>query len=224
MIGATPRRREDLPLLTGAGRFLDDVRREGCLHLGVVRSLHAHARIGPIDAKAARAIPGVVAVWGAADLPEVARPLPAPYGGAHRTRPFAQPVLAHEVARYVGEPVAVVVAEDPYRLADGLEVVGVDYEVLPAVIDPARGAAPRLHDGWPDNVAVVARGVVGDVERALAESDVVVEERIRHPRLAAVPLEPRGALAYREPESGDLVLWSSTQNPYLVRDAVAGVL
>ena len=224
MIGASPRRKEDLRLLTGAGRFLDDLGRPGVAHLGVVRSVHAHARIARIDAAAALKLPGVLAVWRAADLPEVARPLAE--GGAANGRPYAMPVLARDVARYAGEPVAVVVAESAARVADALEAVRVEYEPLEPLVDveAARGAATRLHAGWPDNAALGVRGAVGDVEQALAGAHVVVEARLRHPRLAAVPIEPRGALAYRDEMSGELVVWSSQQNPYRLRDALAAVL
>jgi aerobic carbon-monoxide dehydrogenase large subunit len=192
------------------------------LHLGVVRSLHAHARLARVDTAAARALPGVVAAWHAGDLPEIARPLPS----AARTRPYAQPVLAAQVARHVGEPVAVVVADRRARLADALEMVAVEYEPLDPVasLAAARTGDPRLHADWPDNVGLEVRGEVGDAAGALAGAALVVQGRIRHPRLAAVPIEPRGALAYRDEDSGALVLWSSTQNPYLVRDAVASVL
>src|SRR4029450_6717461 len=147
-------------------------------------------------------------------------------GGPHKGRPFAAPVLARDIVRYVGEPVAVVVADDPYRLADAMERVQVDYKPLPALATPAGSLEPppRLHDGWPDNAAVMVRGSLGDAERALAAADVVVSQRLRHARLSAVFIEPRGAMAYRDPDSGQLVLWSSTQNPYSVRDAVARIL
>jgi carbon-monoxide dehydrogenase large subunit len=225
-IGASPRRREDVPLLHGRGRYLDDLRRPGALHLGVVRSPHPHARVDRIATGEARALPGVVGVFTAADLPEVAPGIPTPFGGSPSTRPYVQPILVRDVVRYVGEPVAVVVAEDPYRLADALDAVVVDYDPLPPVLtlDTALTGPGRVHPDWPDNTAVVARGATGDVERALAEADLVVEERLSHPRVTAVPIEPRGVLAYRDPESGLLVVWSSTQNPYLVRDAVAVVL
>ena len=225
-IGASPRRKEDAPLLLGRGRYVDDLRRPGIVHLGVVRSLHAHARIRGVDAAQARLMPGVT-VFTAADLPEVARGIPAPFGGTPNTRPYVQAVLASHVVRYVGEPVAVVVADDPYRLSDAMDGVAVDYDPLPPVMTPeaaARGGN-RVHESWPDNAAVVARGSVGDAERAISSGDVViVEEQLRHPRLTAVPIEPRGVLAYRDGESGPLVVWSSTQNPYLVRDIVSVVL
>ena len=224
-IGASPRRKEDAPLLTGRGRYLDDLRRPGTVHLGVVRSIHAHARIAGIDADPARALSGVH-VFTAADFPELARGIPASFGGTPSTRPYVQAVLAQEVVRYVGEPVLAVVAEDAYRLADALDAVGIEYEPLKPVmtLEAAVRADDRVHADWPDNAAVVARGGMGEVERAFADADLVVEEELTHPRITAVPIEPRGVLAYRDPESGHLVVWSSTQNPYLVRDAVAVAL
>ena len=226
LIGSSPRRVEDRRLLVGAGRYLDDMTREGLLHLGVVRSPHGHARIRAIDMRDARTLRGVVAAWSAADLPEAARPILASADGAHKGRPFAARVLAGDVVRYVGECVAVVVADDPYRLADAIERVAVDYEPLPALItaEEALASETRLHADWPDNAAVVARGGMGDAERALAAADVVVSEHFRHARLAAVFIETRGALAYRDRDSGRLVLWSSTQNPYSIRDAVARIV
>ena len=225
LIGSSPRRKEDHRLLVGAGRYLDDLVRPGMLHLGVVRSLHAHARILKVDTREARAMPGVVAVWSAAELPEASRPILAGWEGAHKGRPYAAPVLSRDVARYAGEPVAAVVADDPYRLADALEQVVVDAEPLPALVtaQDALASATRLHPDWPDNAAGLARGALGDAERALAQADVVVRERFHHARLAAVFIETRGALAYRDPDTGRLVLWSSTQNPYSVRDAVARI-
>jgi carbon-monoxide dehydrogenase large subunit len=224
VIGSSPRRKEDRRLLVGAGRFLDDLRREGLLHLGVVRSPQAHARIVEVVTTAARAIPGVSAVWTAADLSELARGMPVAYGGTHKGRPFVQPVLARHIVRYVGEVTAVVVAETRALLADALEAVRVEYEPLPAIADAdtALATTTRLHEGWPDNVALTARGTVGDAERAMADAAIVVQARLHHPRLSAVTLEPRGVLAYGDGES--LVVWSSTQNPYRLRDTVAAGL
>ncbi|MBI1737509.1 MAG: xanthine dehydrogenase family protein [Candidatus Rokubacteria bacterium] len=222
MIGTSPLRKEDRRLLLGQGRFIEDLSRAGMLSLGLVRSQHAHARLVRVDAATALGSPGVVAVWTAADLPEVARGL----GGPQKGRPYSLTILAREVVRYVGEPVAVVVADDPYRLDDALERVVVEYDPLPALAtaEAALGSAATLHDAWPDNVALVARGAVGDVARGFREADVVVEARLRHARLAAVPIETRGALAWRDPDTGTLTIASSTQNPYSVRDAIAGLL
>src|SRR5213595_1090654 len=226
MIGASPRRTEDRRLLVGGGRFVDDLTREGMLHLGVVRSVEAHARITKLVLDEARALPGVVAAWSAAELPETARPMPSAYGAVRKGRPWSQPILAKDRVRYVGEPVAVVVAESPYRAADALERVRVDYEPLPALatVEAALASPTRVHDGWPDNAALAVSGAIGDAERALATADVVIHETFRHPRLAAVPIEPRGVLADRDADTGTLVVWSSCQNPYNVRDIVAAAL
>src|SRR3989475_873398 len=226
MIGASPPRKEDRRLLTGAGRYVDDLTRDGMLHLGVVRSAEAHARITKLALDEARALPGVVAAWSAAELPEAARAMPGAYGVGKTGRPWGQPILAKDVVRYVGEPVAVVVAESAYRVADALELAQVGYEPLPALatVEAALASTTRVHDGWPDNAALTVRGAVGDAERALASADVVVHERLRHPRLAAVPIETRGVLAYRDGDSGALVVWSSTQSPYRLRDIVAAAL
>jgi carbon-monoxide dehydrogenase large subunit len=226
MIGTSPLRKEDLRLLHGAGRFVDDLRRDGTLYLGVIRSTHGHARISRVTLDDARRVPGVVAAWSAADLPEIALPIPAVFGGSFKGKPFAQPVLARDVVRYVGECVAVVVADDPYRLADAVDRVQVEYEPLTPVTSPenAQRTSARLHDGWSDNVALTARGGVGDVERGLAEAEVVIHETFHHPRLAAVPMETRGVLAYREADTDTLVVWTSHQNPYRVRDAMAQIL
>jgi len=223
LIGSSPLRKEDRRLLVGDGRYLDDLRREGVVHLGVVRSTEAHARIVKVATGDALAMPGVLAVWAAADLPEVARPLVS--AGADRRRPYSMPVLVGDVARYVGEPIAVVVADSPERLADALALVTVAFEPRPPVVsaEDATATSARLHD-WPDNAALVARGEIGDPQAALAGADVVVHETIRHARLAGAPIEPRGVLAYRDGESGALVVSSSTQNPYRLREAVAGVL
>src|SRR5213594_2222137 len=118
MIGTSPRRKEDQRLLSGGGRFLDDLARDGLLHLGVVRSAEAHARLVAVATDAARRLPGVVPAWSAADLGAIAPNVPTAYGGSQKGRPWAQPVLARDVVRHVGEPVAVVVAESLALLAD----------------------------------------------------------------------------------------------------------
>jgi len=224
MIGASPRRVADQRFVRGAGRFLDDIAPVRCLHLGVVRSVHGHARVRAIDTADARAQSGVVAAWTAADLDTGAHTLPNAYGAAPKGRPWAIPVLARDVTRYVGEPLAVVIADDPYRLADALARVIVDYEPLAAVasVADARRATAKVHAEWPDNAALGVRGGMGDAENALADADVVVHERLRHARLTAAPVETRGVLAY--PDGETLVLSSSTQSPYSLRDIVATAL
>ena len=227
MIGASPKNKDALRLLTGGGRYVDDLYRPGCAHLGVVRSQHAHARVLGVHGAAARAMPGVLAVWTAVDLPETQRPLTSASTGAHADRPFDAPILVRDRARYFGEPVAVVVAETAYLLADALAAITVDYGPLPPIVgdETARAASARVHERWPDNVGVRVGGAVGDVERAFGEPGLtIVRERFRHQRLAAVPIETRGVLAQHDPESGVLTVWGSIQSPYSQRDVIARVL
>ena len=226
MLGASPRRKEDRRLLTGAGRFVEDVERPGTAHLGIVRSVHAHARLRALDLGGVRSRPGVLAAWGAADLPQVARTIAAAWGGTHKGRPFAVPILAGDRVRYVGEGIAVVVADTAEALADALEAVRVEYEPLPALpsVEAATVSPTRVHDSWPDNTTLPVSATVGDAEAAFARAEIVVGGRFRHPRLAAAPIESRGAIAWREAETGALVVWASIQNPYRLRDAIAGAL
>jgi len=226
LLGESVRRKEDRRLLTGAGRFVEDVVRPGTARLGVVRALHAHARLRSIGLAAVRRRAGVVAAWSAADLPEVARTIAAAWGGVHKGRPFAVPILAAERVRYVGEPVAVVVAEEAHALADALADVAVDYEPLPplADVEVATSTRTRVHDGWPDNTTLPVAAKIGDADAAFAGAAVVVGGRFRHPRLAAAPIETRGAIAWPDAESGALVIWASIQNPYRLRDVVATAL
>ncbi|MGH7392303.1 MAG: xanthine dehydrogenase family protein molybdopterin-binding subunit, partial [Candidatus Rokuibacteriota bacterium] len=225
MIGASPKRKEDRRLLVGGGRFVDDVALPGLLHLGVVRSAEAHARLMKVAVAGARTLGGVVAVWTAEDLPEVAAGLPEAYGGPYKGRPFVEPVIARDVVRHVGEPVAVVVADDALRLADAMESVTVEYEPLPPLADAeASLVSPvRLHPDWPDNSTLPVAGAIGDAAGAMAAADVVIEARIRHPRLSGMPIETRGTLAYVD-EAGALVVGASAQNPYSLRDTIATVL
>jgi carbon-monoxide dehydrogenase large subunit len=225
LIGASPRRKEDRRLITGTGRYVDDLERPGMLHMAVVRSRHAHARIIKIAVEAARGMPGVAAVFTAPDLPEIKRSMPAAYGGSYKGRAFQVPVLAHERVRYVGEGVAIVLADNAYAAADGAQAVEIEYEPLPAASDTeaAVTAQPPIHE-WPDNTTLPVGAHFGDVEKGWAQCDVVVSERIRHPRIAGAALETRGALAYADADTGTLTIWSSTQNPYSLRDSLATVL
>src|SRR5688572_5843186 len=225
MIGASPRRKEDLRLLAGAGRYADDIARAGAAHLGMVRSVHAHARIAKVDLARARRRPGVLAAWSAGDLPGLARTLSAAWGGTHKGRPFAIPILAGDRVRYVGEAIALVVAEDAYRLGDALDAVTVHYEPLVPLADlEAAAGATRVHDDWADNTTLPVGATIGDAAAAFARADVVVGGHFRHGRLAAVPIEPRGAIAWRDADTGELVVWASIQNPYRLRDALASAL
>jgi aerobic carbon-monoxide dehydrogenase large subunit len=225
VIGQSLKRKEDHALVVGRGRYLDDIVLPAMLHLGVVRSTHAHARLRKVLVDEALALPGVVAAFTAADLPELGTPIPA-YGQLKNFRDYAQPVLAGGKVRYVGEPIAAVVADTAYRLADALSRVTVAYEDLPVIASTAaaRDSDTRIHEAWPDNLAGISRRTIGEPETALATADVIVHEVLRHPRSAGMPIEPRGVVAYEDRLTGALVVVTSTQTTYLVRGAIAHVL
>jgi len=222
LVGASLKRKEDRRLLTGGGRYVDDVAPPGTARLALVRSPHAHARIARIDTGRARELPGVLAVLTAKDMPERGVEVP-PLIREPAWPAYHHPVLAGDRVRHVGEAVAVVVAEDADRAADGAEAVHVEYEPLPVAVATA-GAQAVVHDGWHDNLAGVNESAVGDVSAGLAAADVVVSARLTYPRVTGVPIETRGVLAVPDAHSGRLTVWSSTQVPFGVRSAVAAAL
>ncbi len=227
MIGQSPRRKEDARLLVGAGRFVDDIRLPDLLHLALVRSTHARARLIRVDVSAARRAPGVLALV-ADDLAELAAPLPAlsadptnPYVLFDSPRP--QHVLARGEVRHVGEAVAAVLAGDRYAAADAAQAVAIEYEPWPAVVDAeaAMGAdAGQVHGGQGNVVGRIAK-VVGDVERAFAEAAVVVEERLAHVRVSSMALEPRAVCAVFDADTETLTVWAGHQQPFNLRATVA---
>lgn len=225
-VGAPLRRREDRRLLTGGSRFLDDIRLPGMVHAAIVRSPHAHARIKRIDAAAAKAMPGVAAVLTAQDLPSPVPRIPAPPmfpGVAAATHPL----LAGEIVRYVGQPVAVVVADSRYRAEDAADAVQAEYDPLPAVIDvdAARApGAPVLHARLGTNVVFTREVRAGDPESAFRDAAVVVEAAFEQPRLAGMPLECRGVVARYDAASGRFEVTLSTQSPHGARESLAEVL
>jgi carbon-monoxide dehydrogenase large subunit len=230
VIGRSPRRKEDERLITGRGRFIDDIAPPGLLHLILVRSTHARARLVTVDATAPRKLPDI-SVFLADDLPGLADPLPA--SRADRTNPYVrldtprpQTPLARGEVRYVGEPIAAVVAPDPYRAADAAELVRVEYEARPAVVDAESAmsaASPAAHDGASNVVGQVIK-VIGDIDRAFAEADVVVEDHPTHGRVTSMAIETRGLCAAFDPVIGAMTVWAAHQAPYHLRGAVAARL
>jgi aerobic carbon-monoxide dehydrogenase large subunit len=225
VIGQSLKRKEDRALLVGRGRYLDDFALPDMLHLGVVRSTHAHARLGQVIVDGALALPGVVAAFTAADLPELGTPIPG-YGQLKNFREYEQPALARGKVRYVGEPIVALVADTTYHLADALARVSVEYEDLPVVTSTtsALRSDTRIHEAWPDNLAGISQRTIGEPEAAMGTADVVVHERLHHSRSAGMPIEPRGVVAYEDRLTGVLVVITSTQKIYLVRGAIAHVL
>jgi carbon-monoxide dehydrogenase large subunit len=222
-IGVAVKRKEDAKLLTGRGRYVDDLKLPRMLHMSVVRSPHAHATITGIDASAARAMPGVEAVLTAADL-EFAAGIPCGSNPTGAMVQPARPVLATGKVRHMGEPVAVVLAADRYLARDAADAVIVSYDPLPPVIgvDAAMAeGAPVIHDEVPDNIGLVLTHKTDGFDEAFARADVVVEHSFKNQRLIHVPIEPRGVVADWNPASDDLTVYSSTQVPHFLRTFLA---
>jgi carbon-monoxide dehydrogenase large subunit len=190
----------------------------------VVRSPHAHARIDAIDVAAARASPGVVDVVTFDDLPELARPIPMRLAERGQMRRYLQCPLARDKVRYVGEPVAAIVADDRYRAEDALAGVQVTYAPLPALVDArtaVEAGAPLLFESEGTNAVATYTVACGDVDRGLREADLVLRETFYVQRHSAVPLETRGALAEWDAGRGVLGMWGMTKVPHINRRIVA---
>jgi aerobic carbon-monoxide dehydrogenase large subunit len=218
-IGAHVLRSEDDALLRGAGRYVDDLA-VGQLRAVFVRSTVAHARLARVDVTDALAMPGVVAVFTAADLPLATM-------RAHRMLPdaFDREPLADGTVRFVGEPIAIVVAESRATAVDAADVVTVEYEPLGSVVDPADSLAAGAPVMFPEiGNNIVFERTAGTADEVLAGADLVVRGRFVNQRVATAPMEPDGALAVPDPQTGGLTLYASTQRVHLVRDEVAHVL
>lgn len=221
-VGQALKRVEDRRLLTGVGRYVDDFKLPGLLHVALLRSPHAHARIIRIQTEAARSIPGVVAVVTGAEVSHLG-PLPVIRMIPSMKVP-PHPILADSVVRATGVPVAAVVADDPSRARDASERIEVEYDPLPAVADPeaARGpGAPLLFSELGTNLSFTHTWREGDAEAAFAAADHVARLRIVQRRLAAVPLEPRSVLAHYDQALDELTVWTATQAPFLIRASLA---
>jgi carbon-monoxide dehydrogenase large subunit len=226
-VGTDAERQEDFPLLTGTARFIADMHRDGEVHARIVRSPVAHAELVSIDATAAEAHPGVLRVLTASDLPDVRIPIRLAMFDTPEARQFLQPPLARGVVRYVGEPVAVVVAADPYTAEDAAELVDVDLRELGVLTDPVTAAdpgTPLVHPAVGTNVVNKIPLHHNDVNMAFAHAEVVVRERLRIHRHTAVPIETRGLLAEIDPDSGQLTLWGGAKVKHAVRQALSEML
>jgi carbon-monoxide dehydrogenase large subunit len=222
--GARVPRVEDNRLLTGRGTFVDDVIRPGMLHACFVRSPFARAKLGGIDASAALALPGVRAVFTAADInPDVKEAWHAVAGKDIADTP--RPPLAEGEAKFVGDPVALVIAESRYIAEDAVELVEVDYEPLPAVVDftKAVGSDVIVHEAYPDNVAGGLAGAPPD-EETFASAAHVAEASVYQQIYAPVPMETRGMVVEWEASSEELTVWASTQTPHELRAFAARLL
>jgi aerobic carbon-monoxide dehydrogenase large subunit len=224
LVGTPVRRKEDPDILLGQARYTQDVSLPDMAHAAILRSSHAHARIGAIRMERALALPGVVAGFTGAQLKSISylRPMaPFPFQsrdpfqkGNPTIKFFDHYCLATDKARFVGEPLAVVVANDRYIAEDAIELIDVDYDRLPAVVDSdaalAQGA-PLLYEEWGDNVMLTFRVSGGDVDAAFRDADVVIKEEIHSGRFTGTPIETRAVVASFEPGTKNLTVWDTTQ-------------
>jgi carbon-monoxide dehydrogenase large subunit len=217
-VGRALRRKEDPRLITGRGRYVDDISVPGMLWASVVRSPEAHARVVSVDTSAAGERRGVQAVFTGADLTDLGGPLPMAWvpPGVEVRNPEHWP-LARDTVKHVGDPVAVVLGPDRYQVADAAEDVVVEYDPLPAITDPeaALKGAPFVHEQFGTNEVHRWSLAGGDLEAGFAEADVIVERRVVNHRTAGAPIEPRGVLA--DFRGDNLTVWSATQVPHFVR-------
>jgi len=235
MVGATVKRKEDPRLITGSSTYVDDLHLPGMLHCIIVRSPYAHATLNHVDVEAAKQAPGVVEVITANDLPRFMKSFETEASGETTSEEDEDesggiPVppilpLAKDKLRYVGEPVAVVVATSAAAGTDAAELVEIDADLLEAVTDPYAAmeeGAPLIYDNVPNNIGGRLGGPRGgDVDAAFASAPITIKERIRSQRLNAVPMEPRGVAAAIDPVTRGLTVWTSTQAPHWNRNAIA---
>ena len=224
-IGSPVERIEDLRFLRGRGQFVGDLKREGMLHSSILRSPVAHGRVAAIDATGALALPGVQAVITAKEIGAVPRiplrllPLPG-------TEQFLQPVIAADRVRYVGEPIAVVLAESAAVAEDGIGEIALDIEELPPISDrrAAGGGENLLFEEAGTNVAMTFTGVKGDADAAFRTADYVRRERFATQRYTALPMEPRGVLAEWDTVQGRITVLGAAKVPFFNRDTLAAML
>ncbi len=225
-VGQAMKRKEDPRLVSGTSTYVDDVVLPGMLHMAVTRSMHAHARIKRIDTSKAQRLPGVVAVVTGEEVAAHCGLIPCAASLPNMKR-AQRHLLATNKVRFVGEPVAAVVAEDKYIARDAADLIEIDYEPLPVVVDPEKAmdpASPRLYEEFSDNIAFNFFFESGNTEEAFKKADVIVKERLINQRLAPVTMEPRGVVAtYRMPDN-ELVVWCSTQTPHGLRTLLANML
>jgi carbon-monoxide dehydrogenase large subunit len=224
-VGKPIKRTEDPRLIQGLAHYVDDVRLPDTLHAAFLRSIYAHARIRSIDTTAAQKLPGVVAVYTGKDVQKIGV---VPCGAAIPDMKVPEHrVLGMSKVYFVGHPVAVVVAETKAAARDALDLIEVDYEELPVVLDEEKAADPKspvIHEAFGTNIAYKLTAGEGDIEAALKGSDKIIKQKILNRRLAPIAMETRGVLARYFPGEQELTIWTSTQIPHLVRTQVAIML
>jgi aerobic carbon-monoxide dehydrogenase large subunit len=226
-VGQRLKRVEDPRLVKGIGTYTDDVRLPGMLHACILRSPHAHARILRIDAAAAKAIPGVVAVFTGADVNDACGLVPCAAEIPNLKAP-AHTVLADDRVYFVGHAVAVAVATDAYIARDAIDAIDVEYDPLPVVTnaeEAAKSGTPLTHPDLGTNIAFthsITGG--GDIDEAFRGADRIIKHRLYHQRLTPMPIEPRAVVAAYNPGEASLTLWSATQVPHLLRTLLPNMI
>ncbi|HEV7234982.1 MAG TPA: molybdopterin cofactor-binding domain-containing protein, partial [Ktedonobacteraceae bacterium] len=232
MLGSSIKRREDPRLITGQATYVDDIKLHGMLHMSVLRSPYGHARINSINTDAARNHPGVVAVYLAEDLKgavgniAIAVPLGHIAEGMGTRGP-----LAEGKVRFYGDPVAVVIADDRYTARDARDLIEIDYEPLPAVVDVEKAmqpGAPILYEEFDTNVAFGMHPPTDEIDKVFAQTQadggVVVKARLMNQRLAPASMETRGVVAQYTKSNKSLTVWSSSQIPHILRNILAATV
>jgi carbon-monoxide dehydrogenase large subunit len=224
MVGTSVRRHEDPKLVSGAGTFVDDIKLPGMIHVGIVRSPYAHARIKGINMGGGK----VVSTLTGKDVRERQKvPLPITWVIPPDIKTPQHWAMATDVVRYVGEPVAALAVEDRYGVEDAVDMVDVDYEPLPVVVgieDALKDGAPLVHEELGTNQAYSFGVTTGDIDAAFRDAEVVVKQRMVNQRLAAVAIETRGIVAQYTKSTNELTMWSSTQTPHLTKHHLAEML
>ena len=226
VFGQPVKRNEDERLLTGMGSFVDDVSAPDALDVAFLRSPEAHARIVRLDVSRAREHPGVIAVYTHEDLGEHDIELPLMIPHPCMPYPRTQRLLAHDEVHYVGQTIAMVVADSRYIAEDALELIELDYESLPAVVDIEAAVADGVettHTDSPGNVGAQLAQVVGDPDAAFAEADVVFSERYSIERSGGMAMETRGVLADYDPRTQELTVWDTTQAPLTIKGSLGSL-
>ena len=231
LFGKPIKRNEDPRLLTGQAQFVDDVHLPGMLHIAFVRSAYAHARLRAIDTQAARALPGVIAIYLAEDLGDYWQPgpllVPPPPIKDLLFNPRTQVPLAKGKVRHAGEPIAVIVAESRYIAEDAAQLVVVDYEPLPAIValeDALKPDAQLVHEDLPQNLNAHAIQTKGDYAAVKAKADIVIRRSFAYDRGTAAAMENRGIVANWDRQSEQLTIWDTTQAPIAIRNGIAAML
>ena len=232
LIGSPIKRREDPRLITGQATYVDDIKLHGTLHMSVVRSPYGHARINSINTEAARELPGVVAVYTAEDLKGAVGNITIGVPLGHITEGMGvRGALADGKVRFYGDPVAAVIADDRYTARDARDLIEVDYEPLPAVIDVEKAMqpdSPRLYEEFDTNIPFAIHPPTDEIDKVFeqtkADGGIIAKTRLVNQRLAPVPMETRGVVADYNKANKSLTVWSSSQIPHLLRNILAATV